>query len=54
MARITLKGYGMDQDIRRSRQSGLTTRMTKPIDLDFPTDGGRRVNVLSGSLLLGR
>ncbi len=29
---IALTGYGMDEDIRRSREAGFTTHMTKPID----------------------
>ena len=29
---IALTGYGMDEDIRRSRDAGFTTHMTKPID----------------------
>ena len=29
---IALTGYGMDEDVRRSREAGFTTHMTKPID----------------------
>ena len=29
---IALTGYGMDEDIRRSRAAGFTIHMTKPID----------------------
>jgi len=31
---IALSGYGMDEDVARSRQSGFTTHLTKPVD--FP------------------
>ncbi len=29
---IALTGYGMEEDIVRSREAGFTTHMTKPID----------------------
>jgi CheY-like chemotaxis protein len=29
---IALTGYGMEEDIRRSREAGFTTHLTKPID----------------------
>jgi CheY-like chemotaxis protein len=29
---IALTGYGMEEDIRRSREAGFTAHMTKPID----------------------
>ena len=29
---IALTGYGMDEDVRRSREAGFATHMTKPID----------------------
>jgi len=32
VAAIALTGYGMDEDIRRSREAGFTIHMTKPID----------------------
>ena len=29
---IVLTGYGRDEDVRRSREAGFSTHMTKPID----------------------
>ena len=29
---IALTGYGMEEDIRRSREAGFTAHLTKPID----------------------
>jgi CheY-like chemotaxis protein len=29
---IALTGYGMEEDIQRSREAGFTAHMTKPID----------------------
>ena len=29
---IALTGYGMEDDIRRSREAGFTAHLTKPID----------------------
>ena len=29
---IALTGYGMEDDIQRSREAGFTAHMTKPID----------------------
>ena len=29
---IALTGYGMEEDIRRSREAGYTAHLTKPID----------------------
>ena len=31
---IALTGYGMEEDIRRSREAGFTAHMTKPIDFN--------------------
>ena len=31
---IALTGYGMEEDIRRSREAGFTAHLTKPIDFD--------------------
>jgi CheY-like chemotaxis protein len=30
---IALSGYGMDQDLERSRQSGFFAHSTKPVDI---------------------
>jgi CheY-like chemotaxis protein len=30
---IALSGYGMNQDLERSRQSGFLTHVTKPVDI---------------------
>jgi CheY-like chemotaxis protein len=32
VAAIALTGYGMEEDVRRSREAGFTAHMTKPID----------------------
>jgi CheY-like chemotaxis protein len=32
MPAIALTGYGMEEDIRRSRDAGFTAHLTKPID----------------------
>ena len=32
VAAIALTGYGMEEDIRRSREAGFTAHLTKPID----------------------
>ncbi len=29
---IALSGYGMDEDLRRSREAGFSAHLTKPID----------------------
>jgi CheY-like chemotaxis protein len=29
---ICLSGYGMDQDIRRSKEAGFARHLTKPVD----------------------
>jgi PAS domain S-box-containing protein len=31
---ICLSGYGMEHDVRRSREAGFDTHLTKPVDLD--------------------
>ncbi|HOO15671.1 MAG TPA: response regulator, partial [Phycisphaerae bacterium] len=31
---IALTGYGQDEDIRRTREAGFRTHLTKPIDFD--------------------
>ncbi len=31
---IALSGYGMEEDLRRSREAGFTRHLTKPVDLE--------------------
>jgi CheY-like chemotaxis protein len=31
---IALSGYGMEEDVRRSREAGFARHLTKPVDLD--------------------
>jgi DNA-binding response OmpR family regulator len=31
---IALSGYGMEEDVRRSREAGFARHLTKPVDLE--------------------
>ena len=31
---IALSGFGQDEDLRRSREAGFSTHLTKPVNLD--------------------
>ena len=40
---IALTGYGMDEDVRRSREAGFSEHLTKPIDMDVLIESMERV-----------
>jgi hypothetical protein len=46
---IELTGYGMEEDISRSREAGFTANMTKPIDFAKPDGTIRHVALGTGS-----
>jgi len=40
---IALSGYGQDEDLRRSREAGFLTHLTKPVNLQTLQDAIRKV-----------
>jgi CheY-like chemotaxis protein len=40
---IALSGYGQDEDLRRSREAGFVTHLTKPVNLQTLQDAIRKV-----------
>jgi DNA-binding response OmpR family regulator len=40
---IAMSGYGMDEDVRRSREAGFTEHLVKPIDVQQLIAAIRRV-----------
>src|SRR5512147_171797 len=48
---IAVSGYGMDEDVARSREAGFVAHLTKPID--FPTLDGVIQRVASGDGTVG-
>ncbi len=43
---IAMCGYGMDDDLRRSREAGFTERLVKPVDVPRLIAAIRRVTEL--------
>ena len=40
---IALSGFGMDEDVRRSREAGFAEHLTKPVNFDQLEEVIRRV-----------
>ncbi|MFP5284955.1 MAG: response regulator, partial [Thermoanaerobaculia bacterium] len=39
---IALSGYGMEEDVQRSREAGFETHLTKPVNLETLREAIRR------------
>jgi CheY-like chemotaxis protein len=46
---IALSGYGMDEDIARSKQAGFTEHITKPVDISRFEQIVRKVAIAADS-----
>ena len=46
MRGIALSGYGMEEDVRRSRDAGFDLHLTKPVALDVLESAIRQVSAL--------
>ncbi len=44
---IALSGYGMDEDLRRSREAGFSVHLVKPVDIDELKRALRRVKAIA-------